>query len=114
MSNTEQSDAVVSSGVPPWPVFVKHVLQVLSKETEVPRAKLREDVLDGSGIAPEARSERIPSGAHRAANRVDWVITHLSKAGYISAERRRGVFHNCPGPSMVRREPRGRPYLLRG
>ncbi|TLP71904.1 restriction endonuclease [Nesterenkonia sphaerica] len=91
MDASHPANSATSSQVPPWPVFVKHILAVVSEETDIPRRKLREKALDASGISPEARAEVIPSGAFRASNRVDWAITHLSKAGYIHAMKR-GIY----------------------
>jgi restriction system protein len=78
----------MTSLVPIWPVFVRPVLDVLSGGETLSRREITKRAMDAAHLSPEARDELMVSGHPRAANRVGWAITHLSKASWIERASR--------------------------
>lgn len=71
------------SEVPIWPVFVRHVLSVLSDGSTLHRRDLVSRAIDSAQLSNSAREETLNSGGLRSEQRLGWAISNLFKAGWI-------------------------------
>lgn len=81
MSETTSSTA--DSEVPIWPIFVAHVLQVLSGGQTLHRRDIVSRAIDSAGLTEAARTETLNTGGLRSEQRLGWAISNLLKAGWI-------------------------------
>nr|AXV46653.1 Mrr restriction endonuclease, part 1 [Arthrobacter sp.] len=81
MSDT--ANIVKESEVPIWPVFVIHVLRVLSTGETLHRRDIVSSAIDSAGLSKSARAETLNTGGLRSEQRLGWAISNLLKAGWI-------------------------------
>ena len=74
--------------MPPWHGFLTPVLEVLSDGEVWKKRELHEAVLDHLGLTPDQRAEVLPSGQHRADNRVGWALSGLNRAELVAKPAR--------------------------
>lgn len=101
------SDASTDSAVPIWPLFVRPVLLVLSDGATRSRRDLIELVLDEVGLSEADRAEALESGTPRAAHRIGWTLSHLTKAGWIDRVSRAHYAITATGRAWLDTNPEG-------
>jgi restriction system protein len=80
---SEATTSSADSEVPIWPVFVAHVLRVLSAGETLHRRDIVSRAVDSAGLSEAARAETLNTGGLRSEQRLGWAISNLLKAGWI-------------------------------
>lgn len=80
---SETTSLTTDSEVPIWPLFVAHVLRVLSAGDTLHRRDIVSRAIDSAGLSAAARSETLNTGGLRSEQRLGWAISNLLKAGWI-------------------------------
>lgn len=80
---SETASPIIESEVPIWPLFVAHVLRVLSAGDTLHRRDIVSRAIDSAGLSAAARSETLNTGGLRSEQRLGWAISNLLKAGWI-------------------------------
>jgi restriction system protein len=80
---SETASLISESEVPIWPLFVAHVLRVLSAGDTLHRRDIVSRAIDSAGLSAAARSETLNTGGLRSEQRLGWAISNLLKAGWI-------------------------------
>jgi restriction system protein len=105
MSETLSSPA--ESEVPIWPLFVAHVLRVLSAGETLSRRDVVSRVIDAAGLSESAKAETLESGGRRSEHRIGWALSHLSKAGWIERPSRANYRITESGQQWFGEHPEG-------
>ncbi|WP_338128117.1 restriction endonuclease [Corynebacterium glucuronolyticum] len=90
-----------------WDQFMIPVLRILSDGELRRRRDIVEQAQDDEGITTEQRNEILSSGQSRPANRVNWAISYLSRAGAIESPQRALWKINDRGQRLLRQFPDG-------
>ncbi|MCI9869135.1 restriction endonuclease [Arthrobacter humicola] len=77
------ASSTVHSEVPIWPLFVAHVLRVLSAGETLHRRDIVSRAIDSARLSDAARAETLNTGGLRCEQRLGWAISNLLKAGWI-------------------------------
>ncbi|MFJ4287362.1 restriction endonuclease [Paenarthrobacter nicotinovorans] len=80
---TESAAQAPSTEVPIWPALIVPVLQALSGGQTLHRKELFHQAADQAGLSAGAREETLNSGGLRYEQRMGWVLSHLTRAGWI-------------------------------
>lgn len=80
---SETASPITESEVLIWPLFVAHVLRVLSAGDTLHRRDIVSRAIDSAGLSAAARSETLNTGGLRSEQRLGWAISNLLKAGWI-------------------------------
>jgi restriction system protein len=97
----------LKSQVPPWPVFVKPLLEVLSSTDSMRRRDATNRAAELVDMSDEARAEVTERGEAQGAYRAGWAIANASKAGLIENVAR-GVYRiTQKGRDWLREYPDG-------
>ncbi len=105
------ADASIST-VPIWPALVIPALTVLESGETLHRKDLFDAAADVAGLSPEARAETLSSGGLRYEQRIGWVLSHLSKAGWVDRPSRGHYAINDGGRQCLRDHQDGFDYAL--
>ncbi|WP_198668958.1 restriction endonuclease [Homoserinimonas sp. OAct 916] len=98
------------SNVPMWPALVIPVLTVLSAGETMHRKDIFDAVAKVAGLGSEARAEMLNSGGYRYEQRMGWVLSHLSKAGWVDRPARGYYAINDEGRLGLSEHPEGFDY----
>ena len=82
MTTTVDANSLESE-VPIWPLFVRHVLDVLSDGSTLHRRDIMSRAIEAADLSEVARAETLNSGGLRSEQRLGWAISNLFKAGWI-------------------------------
>jgi len=74
--------------VPIWPEFLLPTLQVLSDGRRYQRREVFDAVANRKQLSAEVRAETLKSGGSRYEQRMGWVLSHLSKAQWVTRPER--------------------------
>jgi restriction system protein len=80
---SETTSVITDSEVPIWPLFVSHVLRVLSAGETLHRRDIVSRAIDSARLSEAARMETLNTGGLRSQQRLGWAISNLLKAGWI-------------------------------
>lgn len=80
---SETVSPITDSEVPIWPVFVTHVLRVLSAGETLHRRDIVSRAIESAKLSETARAETLNTGGLRSEQRLGWAISNLLKAGWI-------------------------------
>lgn len=97
----------LESEVPIWPVFVRHVLAVLSDGSTLHRRDIVGQAIDAAGLSADARAETLNSGGLRSEQRLGWAISNLNKAGFIERPSRANYRITKVGQAWFAENPEG-------
>lgn len=103
----ETMSFTADSEVPIWPLFVVHVLRVLSPGETLSRRDVVSRVIEASGLSESARAETLDSGGRRSEHRIGWALSHLSKAGWIERPSRANYRLTEAGQQWLAENPEG-------
>lgn len=103
-------DHPLDSTVPSWPAMVVPVLRVLDDGDTLHRKDLFDRAADAAGLDETARSETLSSGGLRYEHRMGWVLSHLSKAGWIDRPARAQYSINAVGRAWLSENSAGLTY----
>lgn len=102
----------VASRVPTWPELVIPTLKVLSDGETRHRRVIFDDVASEAGIDAEARSEALKSGGSRYEQRMGWVLSNLSKAGWVTRPQRGEYLISDRGREGLRNHESGLDFTI--
>ncbi|PBB07198.1 restriction endonuclease [Kocuria sp. WRN011] len=97
----------LESEVPIWPVFVRHVLAVLSDGSTLHRRDIVGRAIDAADLSEAARAETLNSGGLRSEQRIGWAISNLFKAGWIERPVRANYRITEAGRAWLAEHPEG-------
>lgn len=98
--------------VPIWPYFVLPTLRVLQSGEPMQRRDVFDAVAESEQISEEVRSETLKSGGSRYEQRMGWVLSHLSKAGWVTRPEKGYYVITDAGISAIEDYPDGFDYKL--
>lgn len=101
MSETTDSE------VPIWPVFVAHVLRVLSAGETMHRRDIFSRAIDSAELSTPARAETLNTGGLRSEQRLGWAISNLLKAKWIERPVRANYRITEAGREWLSKHPEG-------
>ncbi|MBO0854415.1 MAG: restriction endonuclease [Nocardia sp.] len=93
--------------MPVWGGFLTPVLQVLSDGRLRKRRDLQAAVFDHMGLTTEERAEVLPSGQHRANNRLGWALSGLYRAELVEKPARATFVITEAGRALLAAHPDG-------
>lgn len=97
----------IESEVPIWPLFVRHVLAVLSDGSTLHRRDIVRRAIEAADLSEAARAETLGSGGLRAEQRIGWAISNLFKAGWIERPLRANYRITEAGRDWFAEHPEG-------
>ncbi|WP_225728345.1 MULTISPECIES: restriction endonuclease [unclassified Nocardia] len=95
------------SGMPVWYGFLTPVLEVLNDGKVWKKRDLHEAVFAHLELTTEQRAEVLPSGQHRADNRVGWALSALNRAELVSKPARATFTITDAGRAILAAYPGG-------
>lgn len=104
---SEATNILTDSEVPIWPVFVTHVLRVLSGGETLHRRDIVSRAIDSAKLSEEARAETLNTGGLRSEQRLGWAISNLLKAGWIDRPARANYRITAAGREWYSENPDG-------
>ncbi|MFF2296543.1 restriction endonuclease [Arthrobacter sp. NPDC058127] len=104
---SEVTSATTDSEVPIWPLFVAHVLRVLSPGETLSRRDVVSRVIEAADLSESARAETLDSGGRRSEHRIGWALSHLSKAGWVERPSRANYRITEVGMQWLGEHPEG-------
>ncbi|KTR52294.1 restriction endonuclease [Curtobacterium oceanosedimentum] len=107
------SDVVAAAGVdevPIWPALVVPVLEELRAGDVFHRKDLARAAALRAGLSEAALEETLQSGQLRYQHRVGWVLSHLSKAGWVERPERAHYQITAAGLKWLDTNPQGLDY----
>ena len=69
---SETVSVTADSDVPSWPLYVAHVLRVLSTGDTLHRRDIVSRAIDSAGLSAAARAETLNTGGLRSEQRLGW------------------------------------------
>ncbi|MFB7878863.1 restriction endonuclease [Nocardia sp. NPDC056064] len=93
--------------MPVWSGFLTPILEVLADGRTWRKRELVGSVSDHVGLTLEQRAEVLPSGQRRAANRIGWALSALSRAELITKPARGAFLITSGGRDSLARFPEG-------
>ena len=92
--------------VPDFQSLMLPALKAFSASAELPLSEVRERTAAAEGLTPEELREMLPSGRRSVfANRVNWAVTYMERAGLLD-RLRRGVYRlTQEGELLLSRAP---------
>jgi restriction system protein len=104
---SETASPITESEVPIWPLFVAHVLRVLSPGETLHRRDIFSRAIDSAGLSESARAETLNTGGLRSEQRLGWAISNLLKAGWIERPVRANYRITAAGREWYANNPEG-------
>ncbi|MGO4230143.1 restriction endonuclease [Arthrobacter sp. YAF34] len=104
---SEMASSTVDSEVPIWPLFVAHVLRVLSTGETLHRRDIVSRAIDSARLSDAARAETLNTGGLRSEQRLGWAISNLLKAGWIERPVRANYRITEAGREWFSKHPEG-------
>lgn len=104
---SEATNVITESEVPIWPVFVAHVLRVLSAGETLHRRDIVSRAIDSADLSDAARAETLNTGGLRSEQRLGWAISNLLKAGWIERPVRANYRITDAGREWLSSHPEG-------
>ena len=96
--------------VPAWSRLTTHVLTALEDGSTLSRSGLRRRASELAQLPPGADQERLSSGQTRLDQRLNWAISHLSKASLIDSPARAQFRITEEGRRWLAAHPHGMDY----
>jgi len=95
------------SPMPTWDGFLVYVLRYLEDGAVRALSDIRKGVADLAGLTAEQKSEPLPSGQLRAANRIGWAVSYLTRVEAMERPSR-GQYRITPtGTDLLAHYPGG-------
>jgi restriction system protein len=91
--------------VPIWPALIIPVLQALSGGETLHRKELFDRAATEAGLSASAKAETLSSGGLRYEQRMGWVLSHATKAGWVDRPLRAHYAINDLGRSWLKKTP---------
>ena len=107
---TEAHVEGLSTEVPIWPALIVPVLRVLSDGQVWARKELLHKAADEAGLTEPAREETLISGGLRYEQRIGWVLSNSSRAGWITRPSKGHYSITDAGRDWLRANPGGIGY----
>lgn len=93
--------------LPAWDEFMLPLLQVMSDGQERGARELRAATAARVGLTEEQLAEELPSGQGKAANRIGWAASYLTRVGALNRPRRGRYVITDLGQQMAQQHPGG-------
>jgi restriction system protein len=93
--------------MPTWDGFMIYVLRYLSDGSIRTLGEIRESVAISAGLTPEQRAETLPSGQSKAANRIGWAVSYLTRVEAIERPSRARYRTTPVGTELLGQYPGG-------
>jgi len=104
---SETTSSTMDWEVPIWPLFVTHVLRILSLGETLHRRDIFSRAIDSAGLSVITHAETLNTGGLRSEQRLGWAISNLLKAGWIERPVRANYRITEAGRDWFFQTPRG-------
>ena len=74
--------------VPTWPELLRPVLSVMTSGENLHRKDIFDRAAEAAGLSDSAKSEQLNTGGLRYEQRMQWVLSHLSRANLVDRPAR--------------------------
>ena len=93
--------------VPTWPELLRPVLSVMTSGENLHRKDIFDRAAEAAGLSDSAKSEQLNTGSLRYEQRMQWVLSHLSRANLVDRPARGYYRLNDAGRAWTKEHPRG-------
>ena len=97
----------MNAAMPQWEGFAIPVLTVLSDGRSRSLRELRDEVADSAGLTDDQRAATLPSGQSRAANRIGWAASFLTRVDALKRPSRGRYEITALGRQLLADNPAG-------